>query len=216
VALVVFDMDHTLIRFDSFLRLSRTLLTRDAWRTAATLGAGPLLGALWVGHRSTRRLAASTLVWLATVRQSDPLETLMEAEVGGWFGDDSAVCGAALAALARHRREGDRIVIVTGAVETLARRVCARIGVEADDVVGSTLREWRGGWIAGVHCYGAAKPRLLVERGFEPPWDVVYTDSAADLPLLRHARRRVLVNPSAKHEQRLRALLPDLEVLRGA
>ena len=215
MAVAVFDMDHTLIHFDSFLRLSRTLLLRDAWRAAATLGASPMLGALWLGNRSTRRLAASTLTWLATVRQSDPLDALMQTEVGGWFGDDSALCRTALAALERHRSEGDQIVIVTGAVETLARHVCARIGAAADEVVGSTLREWRGGWVAGVHCYGRAKPWLLSARGFEPPWDVVYTDSAADLPLLQGARRRVLVNPSAKHEQRLRALFPDLEILRG-
>jgi phosphatidylglycerophosphatase C len=215
VATVLFDLDHTLIRFDSFMRLAATLLRRQRWRTAATLAAGPLLGALWLGHRSTRRLAGSTLCWLATVRQPDPLETLMDAEVAAWFAEQSSICRTALAALERHRQAGDRIVVVTGAVETLARRVCAQIGLESVEVVGSTLRAWRGGWIAGVHCYGSTKPRVLAERGLEPPWDVVYTDSAADIPLLVAARRRVLVNPSVRDEKRIAALLPGVEILRG-
>lgn len=215
MATVLFDLDHTLIRFDSFLRLSRTLLRRDAWRTAATLAAGPLLGGLLLGGRSTRFLAGSTLVWLATVRQPDPLEALMEAEVGTWFADPSSVCRTALGALEGHLQAGDRVVIVTGAVETLARRVCAGIGLPAVEVVGSTLREWRGGWVGAVHCYGSMKPRVLAERGLEPPWDVVYTDSAADLPLLVRARRAVLVNPRPADARRVTQVLPDVEILRG-
>jgi phosphatidylglycerophosphatase C len=214
MATVLFDLDHTLIRFDSFARLSRTLLRRDAWRTAATLAAGPLVAPLML-HRSTRRLAGSTFVWLATVRQSDPLEALMDAEVGAWFVDGASTCRIALAALERHRRAGDRVVIVTGAAERLAHRVCARIGLDSVEVVGSTLRAWRGGWIAGVHCYGSMKPRVLAERGLEPPWEVVYTDSAADLPLLVQARRPVLVNPSERDERRVTALLTGVEILRG-
>ncbi len=217
MATVLFDLDHTLIRFDSFLRLSATLLRRDAWRTAALLAAGPLLGgALLTRNRSARWLAGSTAVWLATVRQPAPLEELMDVEVGGWFGDGASVCRIALEALERHCQAGDRVVVVTGAAETLARRVCARIGCPAVEVVGSTLREWRGGWIGAVHCYGSMKPRVLAQRGLEPPWEVVYTDSAADLPLLAAARRRVLVNPRPSHERRVTALLPDVEVLRGA
>jgi phosphatidylglycerophosphatase C len=216
MATVLFDLDHTLIRFDSFMRLSATLLRRDAWRTASVLATGPLLGALLLGgNRSARWLAGSTLVWLATVRQPGPLEELMDLEVGGWFGDGSSVCRTALAALERHCAAGDRVVVVTGAVETLARRVCARIGCPQVEVVGSTLRAWRGGWVGAVHCYGSMKPQLLAERGLDPPWDVVYTDSAADLPLLVAARRPVLVNPRPGDERRVRALLPGVEVLRG-
>ncbi|HET7842696.1 MAG TPA: haloacid dehalogenase-like hydrolase, partial [Xanthomonadales bacterium] len=45
------------------------------------------------------------------------------------------------------------------------------------------------------HCYGAAKCVALAGSGHER-WDIAYSDSLADLPLLRGADRAVLVNAS--------------------
>lgn len=93
-----------------------------------------------------------------------------------------------------HRRFGDRVVIVTGSGCDLATAFCAALGLDDVRVVGSTLRASAGGWVVDDHCVGARKVAMLTAAGVTPPWAVVYTDSASDLPLLRLAERRCVVN----------------------
>jgi phosphoserine phosphatase len=50
------------------------------------------------------------------------------------------------------------------------------------------------GWVADEHCVGPRKIEMLKASGVAPPWSVVYTDSASDLPLLHLAERRCVVN----------------------
>jgi phosphatidylglycerophosphatase C len=71
------------------------------------------------------------------------------------------------------------------------------------------------GWIAAEHCVGARKVEMLTAAGIAPPWSVVYTDSASDLPLLRLAKRRCIVNASRSALRRFkRELGPEtLELL---
>lgn len=137
----------------------------------------------------------------------------MEAFVARHFDDPRHVWPHALAALRRHVECGDRVVIVTGSSEQLASRICAAIGAHGVEVVGSTVKPWRSGWISDVHCVGRRKVARLASRGLTPPWDVVYTDSASDLPLLRDARRRVLVNASLADVARVSAALGPVETL---
>ena len=61
-------------------------------------------------------------------------------------------------------------------------------------MVGSTRRARMRGWVAAEHCVGARKVQMLRDAGVVPPWSVVYTDSASDLPLLQLAQRRCVVN----------------------
>jgi phosphatidylglycerophosphatase C len=212
MATVLFDLDHTLVRFDSSARFMRELLVASPVRLPAAVAAGPVLAALWASPRR-RTQALSGVLWLATAARRGPLEPLMEAFVARHFDDTRHVCPPAVLALRRHVEAGDRVIVVTGSSELLAARICRAIGAPGVEVVGSTVKPWRGGWISDVHCVGRRKVARLASRGVTPPWDVVYTDSASDLPLLRDARRRVLVNASPADVARVTAALGQVESL---
>jgi phosphatidylglycerophosphatase C len=204
VRVVLFDLDRTLVRCDSFAGFNRDLLLSAWWRVAIALAAAPLVLPLAAVKR-TRLLAASVVAWAGTVGLDDQqLDDRMARYVEARFGGDGIVCRTAIDALRRHHADGDRVLIVTGAPAALARRVCARIGlpIAADiEIVGSSLRPAFGGWIIGEHCFGPTKVRMLAAQGIVRA-DCVYTDSLFDLPLLRIGARRVLVNASARHRAR--------------
>ena len=195
---VVFDLDHTLIRCDSFAGFSQYMLWRQWWRLLLALFISPLVAALWISRR-TRLYAVSTLVWCGTVGMDEQdLFRRMDRYVAKRFEDlDILVCKGALRELHRHQNEGARVLVATGSVAPLAERVCRHIGIIDVEVVGSTLERRYGGWVADRHCFGRRKVSMLREHGLSQ-WDVVYTDSAADLPLLTHGIRRYVVNPQLK------------------
>lgn len=212
MATVLFDLDHTLVRFDSSARFMRELVVASPVRLSAVVAAGPVLAGFWANPRR-RTQALSGVLWLATAARPGRLEPLMEAFVARHFGDARHVWPHALVALRRHVDDGDRVIVVTGSSELLAARICAAIGAPDVEVVGSTVKPWRSGWISDVHCVGKRKVARLAARGFTPPWDVVYTDSASDLPLLRGASRRVLVNARPADVARVTAVLGPIEQL---
>jgi phosphatidylglycerophosphatase C len=199
---VVFDLDHTLIRFDSFAWFSQYMLWRW-WRTLLGLVVSPVVGALWISRR-TRLYGVSILVWCGTVgRDEQELFERMDYFVVKCFEYSSDyVCRGAVAEVQRHQREGARVIVATGSVVPLAERICRHIGIEGVEIVGSTLRRWSHGWVAHRHCYGRRKVSMLRAHGIEH-WDVVYTDSAADLPLLTHGARRYVVNPTPANRKKI-------------
>ncbi|MGB0135253.1 MAG: haloacid dehalogenase-like hydrolase, partial [Dokdonella sp.] len=58
-----------------------------------------------------------------------------------------------------------------------------------------------------VHNIGAAKPVRIAEHGIEEPWDLAYSDSARDIPMLKRAREAVLVNADVRTVLRVRRAL---------
>lgn len=215
MAVVVFDLDHTLIRCDSFAGFNRQLILRSPLRVAATLLVAPLLLLLCVPRRS-RIWVGSSLVWLGTVGLTEAqLLALMDEYVEQRFGGSTRlVCQTGVQALLAHLAGGARVFLATGSEARLAARICARLGASDVEVVGSLLRPRWGGWVLHRHCFGRRKARMLLERGAGESWDYVYTDSAADLPILARGARRVVVNPRPTHHKRIvSALGQDIEVV---
>lgn len=206
--LVVFDLDDTLIRGDSFARFCGERLLQHWWRLALAALVCPVLFVLF-SQRRTRLPALSALVWIATARLSQTdLERLMDDFVARHFAKSPALhCASAIAALREHQHAGAKVVIATGCTAALAERICGALDLRDVTVVGSTLRPWRGGWVADKHCFGRKKVATLIAAGLGDTWDVAYTDSAADIPLLSRARRRVLVNPKPATQARISAAL---------
>ena len=191
----IFDLDRTLINGELFAGFLTALLLRDWWRIGGVVAASPLLLPLWTTATS-RPASLWGLLWFATVGLSaEELASIVSAYAQRLASDAGArVYRDGLQALVGHQQAGDRVVIATGSGCDLATAFCAAIGLEDVRVVGSTLRSCAGGWVVDDHCVGARKVLMLTAAGVTPPWSVVYTDSASDLPMLRLAERRCIVN----------------------
>jgi phosphatidylglycerophosphatase C len=207
----LFDFDGCLIRGDSFARLLRSLIEESPWRRAAALAALPVLLPLLSTQRWKGR-AARSFVSIATAgRDAEVLDAAVAAEVeraaSRWIEQTWA-------ALDAHRAAGDRVIVVTGAGDVLARRLLASRSRGDIELLASPVELGARGWVAKRHCFGPEKVRMLAEIGIEPPWDVAYSDSAADLPMLSAARRAVLVSPKPRCEAAVLKALPRTEVVR--
>jgi len=197
--LVVFDFDHTLYDGDSGGHLIRWLIRRSAWRTAVAAVAAPLLGPM-VGWLPTRRRGISGFLWIGTLglhRRRD-LDDLIDVYV-----DQNAtklrarLLPVALKALHRHLKANDRVVIATGSPPELARAILAFVAHEDVPVIGTTTMRKFGAVIARHHCHAAEKVKMIRAAGYRGPITRAYSDSTADMPLLRAASDPVVVNPKA-------------------
>ena len=193
---VVFDFDHTLYDGDSGSHLFAWLIRRSAWRTALALLATPVLGPM-VAFLPTRRRGISGYVWIGTVGMRGPrtLDAAIDRYVAGHDAQiRERLLPVALEVLHRHREAGDRVVIATGAPPELARAILAFVAHEAVPVIGTQVGPRLGAIVAVRHCHAEEKMRMLRERGYGEI-AIAYTDSSADLPLLKAARTPVVVNP---------------------
>lgn len=206
---VLFDFDGVLVRGDCTARLIRHLLMRSMLHRTLAYAVTPLALPLMLA-RPTMRYGARIYFRLAFSRDADgaavasALAHVVDAHSAHWV-------ERAWARLAEHRAAGDRVVVVTGAAQMLVRALLAARGVADVELVATAVEQSGGRWVAGRHCYGAEKVRMLTERGLAPPWDVAYSDSDADLPMLTRAARPVLVTPSARARARVVHALPGIE-----
>jgi phosphatidylglycerophosphatase C len=207
--LVVFDFDHTLYDGDSGSHLFAWLIRRAWWRIGLALLLAPVFGPM-IAFLPTRRAGISAFVWAGTVglhRRRD-LDELIDRYVAAHV---EAIRGrllpVALDVLHQHRMQGDRVVIATGAPPELARAILAFVAHEDVPVVGTLVGPRFGAVGALRHCHHEEKLRMLRELGYAGI-DVAYSDSSADLPLLKAAQAPVVVNPKADRVAMFRRELP--------
>ena len=197
---VVYDFDGTLVEGDIGAAFIHHLL--KGWRRVAALPIAPL-GLALMRFDATRAAGVGLFLRAATAGRSaeavDAMATRFaesrtlrrrERELG-WLAADLAA--------------GHRVVVATGAFETLARVMLRRLGLEGRvALVASRLRPARVGLGVERHCNGEAKVRALADDGFPPPYAKAVSDAWADAPLLRAARQAVMVNASARSREVLR------------
>jgi len=112
----------------------------------------------------------------------------------------------ALAALARDKAEGRRLVLATASYRLYADAIAERLGF--DDVIGTGsvigLDERVHAKILGENCYGPAKLRMIADwvekSGLEGVHGHVrfYSDHVSDRPAFEWADEPVAVNPHGK------------------
>lgn len=107
---------------------------------------------------------------------------------------------AAAAALAEHLAEGDRVVVVSAALDPLVKTLCARLGVR--HFAGAPCEVVDGrytGRLSGPTPYAAEKARVagefIADWGADPADCWAYADHDTDLPLLRSVGHPVAVRP---------------------
>jgi HAD superfamily hydrolase (TIGR01490 family) len=110
---------------------------------------------------------------------------------------------AAAACLEEHRRQGRRIVLVTGGLDFVMRPLADHIG--AAEVIATHLVERDGvltGAIDGPPIADERKGELMREHaekhGIDLAQSFAYTDSHGDLPMLECVGRPAAVNPDAR------------------
>ena len=101
-----------------------------------------------------------------------------------------------------HKARGDRLVMVTAAVDVVAEPLARALGF--DDVICTRLI-WplgaSGPMLDGANCYGAEKLRRIAKLQAQQPFchpTYAYSDHVSDLELLTKADHGVAVNPSSR------------------
>jgi phosphatidylglycerophosphatase C len=192
---VVFDLDKVLLGGDASTLFLLGRLRQAPHRLLFLLLAAPLLipGAL---IPQIRPLSARLMTRIAVGGRSGSDVGAVASAYGEALGrKPEAAVADAIACLKEHERGGDVVVVATGCEETLARGFLAAIGLGDLDVIGSTGSLWPPR-VARV--MGESKVRVLIDRGYPPPWAAAYSDSASDLPLFAGSPRPVLVNADEK------------------
>lgn len=216
--LALFDLDHTLIPFDSGLAWSRFLIQRG--HLPADFEAGYLAYA--------RQYAGGTLDFQALHRWTlSPFAAVPLARLQAWRRDFAAQLPprlpvAARELLQRHLRAGDLCAIVTATARFVSEPFAEALGAPhlvatESEVVdgffsGSLLGEpcFRAGKIAHVQRWLAAQGRAWGDFARS----VFYSDSSNDLPLLEAVSHPVAVGPDAAlHALALRRGWPIAESL---
>jgi phosphatidylglycerophosphatase C len=192
---VLFDFDGVLVRGDTFGLFMRDLYARARWRKGLALLSSPWL--LLVLPFSRRRVARA-LVHIGLLGLDDArYEALVRAFAAALVRQPGRFCREGLRALRSHQAACDRVVIVTGCEDSLVRGVLAELGVADVDILASQLRPGRFGMRSDWHNVGRRKVELLAEHGIDA-WQVAYSDSSQDLPMLALAGEAVLVNATLK------------------
>ncbi len=114
----------------------------------------------------------------------------------------------ALRALEHHRRQGDRVVLLTASSHFIAEKVAAELGL--DGILCNRLEVDSAGKLTGRTvgpvCFGPGK--LIHARtearaqGEQLAGCVFYTDSFSDVPVLEAVGRPVAVNPDLRLRRR--------------
>jgi phosphatidylglycerophosphatase C len=207
---VVFDFDGTLVNRDSFIDFSVSYCMQRPARFILLAAVLPLALTLRVRSLSA---SASVLLWAMTVGSSTrsfvlALKHYAQHTLPSYANE------AIFEELARHLREGHRVVIATGTVPLLVRGLLGARTIGRISVVGSRFRARWGGLISETHCVGRVKVRELQRRLGIVEWSTVYTDSFSDRSLLSRARHVTLVSPTDRTLVRTQRLIGPRASLR--
>lgn len=198
--LALFDLDHTLIPFDSGMAWLSFLVEREALPPEKQTNYLAECRRYMAGDADVRA------VHRALVR---PLRDSKRSDLDDWLTAFQAALEptlptAARALLARHREAGDRCCLVTATTRFVAECYAAGFGIE-EVLATEAARDSFGrltGEIVGLPCVREHKldklQGWLALEGlrldaFERSW--FYSDSAGDLPLLRAVTDPVVVRP---------------------
>ena len=211
MAFVVFDLDHTLYDGDSGTGLVKSLLERDGWRKALALLVAPVAGPM-IAWMPTRRRGISVFLWIGTLGMHR--EGTLNRAIDHYVETNrdrirQRLLQPGIQQLQAHIDAGDDVLVATGAPTALARYILREMVDVELPVIGTEEAPKWGGLTARQHCHGANKVRMIRAKGFTQIIDAAYSDSRADMPLLKAATRPVVVNPNKKSIPDFRRELPN-------
>jgi phosphatidylglycerophosphatase C len=190
----VFDLDGTITRRDTFVPYLRGWSRSHARRGRI----GPVLAASlrYLATGLDRgRLKSDLLRACMAGATVDDVQDWTRVFVAG-LGDDD-LCPGALAAIARHRQAGDRLVLLSASVDLYVPAIGKRLGFEETICTGVAWRDGRlDGALTTANRRGEEKLRCIESlRGRYPGAGfAAYGNSGADLVHLRAVEEPLLVN----------------------
>lgn len=212
--LALFDLDHTLVPFDSGSTWLRFLMRRGVVEEAEFTAQNQRFAQDYMaGRLDIRAFQRFCMSFLARFGRG---------ELEAWRRDFIAEIDASIPAPARqlvdqHRDAGDLCCIVTATNDFVARGFADAFGVEhlvasqAATIGDGPLAPFSGDMV-GVPSFGAGKVERVTDwlASLDLRWDefertVFYSDSLNDLPLLQHVSHPVVVAP----DPRLRAIAQE-------
>jgi len=199
---IVFDLDRTVIRMGSYTPfLLCYARTRAPWQLALF----PIVVILMLIYKA-RIISRGTLkelmflLLIGSVKKETLNKTAQD------FADKTIArkCyDGAKSAIRAHIDNGDTLILATASFSFYARLIATQLGFQ--HCIGSKLAENKTHYlprIIGENCYGKAKAdhicSYLKEHDLPETIDTFYTDDVSDLPTLKMAAARVLINPSNK------------------
>jgi len=206
---VLFDFDGVLIRGDSFSSFVKARLGHSASRFALAV---PMMAFLLM--TPTRRFAARHCVRVALLGlDAKTYEAAIDLFAAQLHARDGHVIAQGVTRARQHMAAGDRVVVVTGCEQKLARKLLDRMNLREVELIASRLGSARFGLRPELHNYAAEKVRQLEAAGIVPRWQRAYSDSIADVPMLAQADEPVLVNANEHLRARVtRALGREVEI----
>lgn len=201
---VLFDFDGVLLHGDAFELFIRDRYRRSWLRKLLVL---PCLPWLLLVLPFSRRIAARTLVHAALCATGEKRYQAQARAFACGLVQNSRRCNRdALRQLRRHQQAGDRVIVVTGCEQALVGGILAQLGLGDVELLASRLRSTVLGMRTGFHNIGANKLKALSTHGVRG-WQVAYTDSLMDVPMLRPAVEPVLVNGTPRLCKKMDAAL---------
>ena len=193
--IVLFDFDGVLIRGDTYFEFLRARYLGSWWR--------PLLALLclpWflLQLPFSREHALRTLLHVALLGVDERrYRRLAAAFAGALVRRSRPFCREGLRALRAHQAAGDRVIVVTGCEQILVNAIFEQLGLLPLEVLASQLQPSWSGMRLRRHNVGIRKVQLLAKIGVSV-WQVAYSDSLRDVPMLKPAVQPVLVNATPK------------------
>jgi HAD superfamily hydrolase (TIGR01490 family) len=201
-----FDLDKTVLRIDTGMSWMRFLHRRGEVTTRYLAQA-----VWWSALYKVALLDMDTLATRLTATLAGQTEADLIAKADQWHRQDvfHHVAPAARVAIARHRREGDLIVLLTGSTQYAAEVVGRGLGVE--HVLCSRLEVVEGKFTGRLsqmcfreHKVGIAE-RFAARHGIDLAASWFYSDSYNDVPMLSRVGTAIAVNPDTRLARHARA-----------
>ncbi len=213
--LVLFDFDGTLISGDNGTRMIVEFARSRGWPLITSILCTPIILPLLL-FPPTKRLGASMYLWLSTVGMGkNQINRCLKRLAAVTAGNPQHYrIEPAWERLQQHLQAGDKVVVITGCWEKMAKKTLKAMGLNGVTVIGSRKQRWLGGYISNPHCYGKNKVHCLASQNITPPWTYAYTDSVSDRHLLRLADKPVLVRPSLYSLIRVKSIFGNIEVIK--
>jgi phosphatidylglycerophosphatase C len=202
---VIFDLDGTLTRRDTFRRFLLAWLWRHPWRIASCwrLPLSVTLYAVRLETNSRLKIRFLTAI-LRGVHESE-LATFVPHFVSRVLA--TGMHAGTVAALRQCQENSHRTILLSASPDIFVREFAARLGFSewlctmAERDAGGRLT----GRLAGANCHGEEKvariARCLGEERAQCRV-IVYADDASDLSLMRWADEAIVVSPSASFGDR--------------